>query len=134
MSLCKMDNQRETISLLDEFDLTLSLDSRAQGHQAVQNISLDVEPIILRVSYRDVMLVQHIVQKAIDLSNQSGPTTAALAKAADAATSSNKEKTGAHLTEESKAVATQTAPSHAATPQAMMSRQSVSLRCRKIRE
>lgn len=65
-----MDNQKEMIRLLDDFDTTLSIDSRAQGDRITSSIDLEVQPIVLRVSYRDVLLVQRVVQKAIDLSNK----------------------------------------------------------------
>lgn len=64
-----MDNQAETIRLLDDFDITLSQDARTEGSHTTSNIDLRVEPVVLRVSYRDIMLVQRIVSKAIELSN-----------------------------------------------------------------
>lgn len=120
MSLCKMDNQRETISLLDEFDVTLAMDSRTQGNRTTQSIDLDVEPIVLRVSYRDVMLVQRIVQKAIDLSNKTAaPTVEAPSQSPEDQPKAENTELGSEMKTVVKS-ATQAVP-----PQVTMTRQSV---------
>ncbi|KAI0218945.1 Vacuolar protein sorting-associated protein 13 [Massospora cicadina] len=65
MCLCQM-NQRETTSLrfIETFDVVLSMDDRVAkpGHR-LTNIAVDVKPLILRLSYRDVMLISDIVNK-----------------------------------------------------------------------
>lgn len=71
MFLCRMDRPKENIRVLDDVDLILSMDSRVDGGRQVTNIELGVQPLILRVSLRDILLINSIVNRAIELSNRS---------------------------------------------------------------
>ncbi|GAA5925213.1 hypothetical protein JCM10213_008734 [Rhodosporidiobolus nylandii] len=73
MFLCRMDRPKENIRVLDDLDITLSMDSRADGGRQVTNIDVGVQPLILRVSIRDISLINSIVNRAIELSNRSSP-------------------------------------------------------------
>ncbi|GAA5969299.1 hypothetical protein JCM11641_007543 [Rhodosporidiobolus odoratus] len=73
MFLCRMDKPKENIRVLDDLDITLSMDSRADGGRQVTNIEVGVQPVILRVSLRDILLINNIVNRAIELSNRSAP-------------------------------------------------------------
>jgi len=72
MFLCRMDRRAETsLSFIDNFDIIMSMDNRSMrpGHH-LTNISIDIKPLIFRVSYRDVMLIMSIVNKVSELSAQ----------------------------------------------------------------
>jgi vacuolar protein sorting-associated protein 13A/C len=60
MFMCRMDKPKESLRFLDNFDLTMSLDSRGTGSRQVTSIEIDVEPLVLRVSYRDIMMVRSL--------------------------------------------------------------------------
>lgn len=66
--LCKMDRQKETIRILDDFDLNLSMDNRQENGNQISNIELDMQSLVVRLSNRDVILVSSIVSRAIELS------------------------------------------------------------------
>ncbi|KAM0749832.1 hypothetical protein T439DRAFT_348604 [Meredithblackwellia eburnea MCA 4105] len=74
MFLCRMNNQSDKIRFMDNLDLTVSLDSRTDGGRQVTAIEVGVQPVVLRVSFRDILLISNIVNRAIELSNRSaGP-------------------------------------------------------------
>lgn len=73
MFLCRMDKPKETIRVLDNFDITLSMDSRADNGRQVTDIDLGITPLLLRVSYRDILLINSILNRAIELSNRNAP-------------------------------------------------------------
>ncbi|GAA5859573.1 hypothetical protein JCM8547_006147 [Rhodosporidiobolus lusitaniae] len=70
MFLCRMDKPKETIRVLDDLDITLSMDSRSDGGRQVTNIDVGVKSLILRVSLRDIFLINSIINRAIELSNR----------------------------------------------------------------
>lgn len=75
MFLCRMDKREETtLRFIETFDIAMTMDNRstAPGHQ-ITNITIDVRPLILRLSYRDVMLILDIVNKAVELSQGPAP-------------------------------------------------------------
>ncbi|GAA5898641.1 hypothetical protein JCM6882_000886 [Rhodosporidiobolus microsporus] len=76
MFLCRMDKPKESIRVLDDLDITLSMDSRNDGGRQVTNIDIGVLPLILRVSLRDIFLINSIINRAIELSNRSPPPPA----------------------------------------------------------
>ncbi|KAK4052926.1 Vacuolar protein sorting-associated protein 13 [Microbotryomycetes sp. JL221] len=82
MFLCKMDKPKETLRVLDDFDITLSMDSRADSGRQQTDIDISVQALILRVSYRDIMLINSILTRAIELSNRA-PDPSALPDASD---------------------------------------------------
>ncbi|KAK6083317.1 hypothetical protein SCUP515_02059 [Seiridium cupressi] len=66
MFLCRMDKFEDTrLRILDDFSIQLSMDSSQPN---LTNIHVDVEPLILRLSLRDILLVLQIVSKASELS------------------------------------------------------------------
>lgn len=71
MSLIRMDHPADAVRFLDDLDLTLSMDNRQVAAQQMSNIELIVQPIVFRVSRRDINLITSIVSKAIELSTQS---------------------------------------------------------------
>ncbi|KAF9166895.1 hypothetical protein DFQ26_006563 [Actinomortierella ambigua] len=76
MFLCKMDKREDTsLRFIDNFDIALSLGTRSPtpGHQ-LTNITLDVRPLVLRLSYRDAMLIMDIVNKATEMQSKNNPT------------------------------------------------------------
>ncbi|KAK4050444.1 Vacuolar protein sorting-associated protein 13 [Microbotryomycetes sp. JL201] len=83
MFLCKMDKPKETLRVLDDFDVTLSMDSRADAGRQNTDIDISVQALILRVSFRDIMLINSILTRAIELSNRT-PDPAALPDAVEA--------------------------------------------------
>ncbi|KAJ9479242.1 Vacuolar protein sorting-associated protein 13 [Pseudozyma hubeiensis] len=70
MFMCRMHRPKDTLRLLDNFDLALSMDSRVNETSSLTSIEVDVEPLVLRVSVRDIMMIQSVVNKAIELSSQ----------------------------------------------------------------
>ncbi|KAG0003109.1 hypothetical protein BGZ80_007728 [Entomortierella chlamydospora] len=75
MVLCKMDKREDTsIRFIDNFDIALSMGTRSPtpGHQ-LTNITLDVRPLVLRLSYRDAMLIMDIVNKVTEFQSKAQP-------------------------------------------------------------
>ena len=72
MFLCKMDKQSERVRVVDSFDTTLSLETSSEGSAQVSSIDINVQPIVFRISYRDIMLAMSIVNRAIELSSSVG--------------------------------------------------------------
>ncbi|KAI8884432.1 hypothetical protein K501DRAFT_332624 [Backusella circina FSU 941] len=69
MVLCRMDKQEEsTMHFVEEFNVKLNIDNHmVNTPHNITNIKLKVEPIILRLSYQDSMLIVAIANKAIEL-------------------------------------------------------------------
>lgn len=68
MFLCRMDKFDESrLRVIDDFSVQVFMDSSQQNST---NIHLDVEPLILRLSLRDILLVLQIVSKASELSEE----------------------------------------------------------------
>lgn len=66
MFLCRMDKFEDTrLRILDDFSLQMSMDSSKPN---AQSIWLDVEPLVLRLSLRDILLAIQIFQRASELS------------------------------------------------------------------
>lgn len=73
MFMCRMDRPKDTLRLVDNFDIAMSLDSR--GTEGIQkqsstNIEIHIDPIVLRVSLKDLIMISNVVNKAIELSNK----------------------------------------------------------------
>ncbi|KAI0466100.1 hypothetical protein F4859DRAFT_527562 [Xylaria cf. heliscus] len=68
MFLCRMDKFDESrLRVLDNFSVQVSMDNSQSDRT---NIHVDVEPLILRLSLRDILLVLQIVSKASELSGE----------------------------------------------------------------
>jgi vacuolar protein sorting-associated protein 13A/C len=68
----QMGEKTETVRFLDDFDMTLSLDSRSSVSHQKMNIELSAKPIIIRASYRDINLITNIMNKAFERLGTSG--------------------------------------------------------------
>ncbi|KAK4997866.1 Vacuolar protein sorting-associated protein 13 [Elasticomyces elasticus] len=70
MFLCRMDQFETTqLRILDDFSIQTSLDMRSQDKQSsLTSINVDIEPLVLRLSLRDILLVMQIVNRASAMS------------------------------------------------------------------
>lgn len=62
--------------MLDNFDITLSMDNRADSGKQIMDIDIGITALLLRVSYRDILLINSILNRAIELSNRNTPPAA----------------------------------------------------------
>lgn len=68
MFLTRMSKQVDAVRFLDEVDIKMASESRTELNKALTRISLQVEQeLVLRMSYRDILLINSIVNKAISL-------------------------------------------------------------------
>ncbi|KAI8957626.1 vacuolar protein sorting-associated protein 13 [Daldinia sp. FL1419] len=68
MFLCRMDKFDETrLRILDDFSIQISMDNSRTDYT---NIHVDIDPLILRLSLRDILLVLQIISKASELSEK----------------------------------------------------------------
>ena len=65
MALLRMGSPDDA-RILDDVDLTLTLDSRMMSSHQMTSIDIMFKPIVLRASYRDIMLILTIVNKAME--------------------------------------------------------------------
>jgi vacuolar protein sorting-associated protein 13A/C len=66
MFLCRMDRfDNSRLRIIDDFSIQLNMDSSQAG---INSIHIDVEPLILRLSLRDILLVLQIIGRAGELS------------------------------------------------------------------
>lgn len=73
MFVSRMSRPRDSsLRLLDNFDLAMSMDTRSTSSRQMTSIEVDVNPLVLRVSYGDVILLSSVINKAIELSAKSG--------------------------------------------------------------
>ncbi len=71
MFLCRMDKFESTqLRILDDFSIQTSLDMKSQGKDSsLTSIHVDIEPLVLRLSLRDIMLAMQIFNKASAMSS-----------------------------------------------------------------
>ena len=76
MFLCRMDKfDTSRLRILDDFTIQMSMDSRSQDRKSsLTSISVEIEPLVLRLSLRDVLLALQIINKASAMSNEGGET------------------------------------------------------------
>lgn len=69
MFLCRMDRPKQDhLRILDDFSITSSHDIRSQSpDSSMINIHVDIEPLVLRLSLRDIQLAMQIATKAMSL-------------------------------------------------------------------
>jgi vacuolar protein sorting-associated protein 13A/C len=67
MSLTQMGNLDESVRILDDIDMSLSLDSRQSAAQQMTSIDIMSTPIVFRASQRDINLIMAIVTKAAQM-------------------------------------------------------------------
>ena len=72
MFLCRMDRfETSRLRVLDDFSILLSIDDRSQGKTSqLTSIHIDVEPLVLRLSLRDILLALQIVNKVSEINAQ----------------------------------------------------------------
>ncbi|KAL1985887.1 hypothetical protein VTN96DRAFT_7265 [Rasamsonia emersonii] len=73
MFLCRMDKfETSRLRILDDFTLEMSLDSRPQEKgSTMTNIDVHVEPLILRLSLRDILIATQIMNKVSEMTTRS---------------------------------------------------------------
>jgi vacuolar protein sorting-associated protein 13A/C len=73
MFLCRMDRfETSRLRILDDFSLILSMENRSQGKNSqLTSIHIDIEPLVLRLSLRDILLAQQIINKAAEINSGS---------------------------------------------------------------
>lgn len=64
MSFGRMGHPEEVVSFLDDLDVTVALDTSTTNQQSQMSIDLMVQPVIIRASLNDILLVSDIVNKA----------------------------------------------------------------------
>ncbi|KJZ79741.1 hypothetical protein HIM_01210 [Hirsutella minnesotensis 3608] len=70
MFLCVMDRfETSRLRIIDDFSILLNMDS---SQPSLTNIHIDVEPLILRLSLRDILLILQVVSRAGELSSNDG--------------------------------------------------------------
>lgn len=71
MFLCRMDKfDTSRLRILDDFTIQMSMDSRSKDTKSsLTSISVDIEPLVLRLSLRDILLALQIVNKASEAMN-----------------------------------------------------------------
>ncbi|CAK7241751.1 MAG: Vacuolar protein sorting-associated protein 13 [Sporothrix thermara] len=66
MFLCRMDRFEDSrLRIIDDFSVQLSMDSSRADET---NINIEIEPLVLRLSLRDILLVLQIIGRASELS------------------------------------------------------------------
>ncbi|CEO60240.1 Putative Function: promotes endosomal cycling of TGN [Penicillium brasilianum] len=72
MFLCRMDKfETSRLRILDDFTVEMSVDSRTQEKgSALTSIEVHVEPLVLRLSLRDILMAIQIVNKASEMRAQ----------------------------------------------------------------
>ncbi|KXS98876.1 hypothetical protein AC578_10852 [Pseudocercospora eumusae] len=70
MFLCRMDQfETNRLRILDDFSIQTSLDMRSQSQESsLTSIQVDIEPLVLRLSLRDIMLAMQIFNRASAMS------------------------------------------------------------------
>jgi len=96
MFLCRMDRfETSRLRILDDFTIQLSMDSRSHGKDSsLTSIHIDVEPLVLRLSLRDILLATQIVSKASSTKSPS-PTPPDLGKSSSTVASTTRKSTAA---------------------------------------
>ncbi|TPX30777.1 hypothetical protein SmJEL517_g05746 [Synchytrium microbalum] len=96
MFFCAMDKRDETtLRFIQNFDFTFAADSRVTGPgHFMSDLQIDVGPLMLRVSYRDIRLILDIVNQVSDLSRRSSESRSAHAGAGSIQPAPSSSSTG----------------------------------------
>lgn len=72
--LCRMDKfETSRLRILDDFNLQISMDNHSHGAKsALTSIMVDIEPLVLRLSLRDILLALQIFQRASEMTGAGG--------------------------------------------------------------
>lgn len=72
MSLTRMSKQVDDVRFLDDVDIKIASESRSEMNKPLTNISVQVEQeLVVRSSYRDILLITTIANNAISLFSSS---------------------------------------------------------------
>ena len=96
MSLARMGKRVESVRFLDDVDIKMASESHSELNRQVSNFTVLVEQeFVFKTSYRDVLLITSIVNRAISLFSNSGEANVVETKQAafDNATSAVVSKT-----------------------------------------
>ncbi|PSK35869.1 Vacuolar protein sorting-associated protein 13 [Elsinoe australis] len=106
MFLCRMDKFETTqLRILDDFSVQTSLDMGSKNKDtSMMSIEVDIEPLVLRLSLRDILLAMQIFQRASAISGsgddqkmaEEGPTKLKQVKAASQKGTSTKKPKSSH--------------------------------------
>jgi vacuolar protein sorting-associated protein 13A/C len=80
MFLCRMDmRNKSTLRFIQPFDVNFSMNSNPRNENGglLTDLIMNIDPLVLRLSYRDAMLVTDIFNKAFELYNASQKPDAA---------------------------------------------------------
>jgi len=86
MSLTRMGQRSDVVRLLDDIDVNLNMSGQTTDSHQLTSIQVNCKPIILRASYRDILLLLGITNKVLEAygqqnqqsDNQAGASTASL--------------------------------------------------------
>lgn len=72
--LCRMDKfETSRLRILDDFNLQLSMDNHSHSEKsALTSIMVEIEPLVLRLSLRDILLALQIFQRASEMTGAGG--------------------------------------------------------------
>lgn len=89
MFLCRMDNPKESaVPFVEEFNVAANMKtSSTMPGCSVTMIDIDVQPLIIRLSYHDMMLVLAVINKAMELMGNGKSTSSASYESGDIAIS-----------------------------------------------
>jgi vacuolar protein sorting-associated protein 13A/C len=75
MFLCRMDQfDTSQLRILDDFSIQTSLDMQSKGKgSSLMSINVDIGPLVLRLSLRDILLAMQIVNRASAMSSGQDP-------------------------------------------------------------
>jgi vacuolar protein sorting-associated protein 13A/C len=112
MFLCRMDQfEKNRLRILDDFSVQTSLDMRAAQQAGTKNgtstslmsIQVDIEPLVLRLSLRDILLAMQIFNRA---SAWSDDEDSVLASSEPKKLAASKESASTHKARSTRAVST----------------------------
>lgn len=113
MSLSRMGKKVESVRFLDDVDIKIASESHSELNRQVSNITVLVEQeFVFKTSYRDIILITSIANRAISLFSTSDEANAIETKQAafDNATSAvvlKKTSEASHLNEEARGSSSQ---------------------------
>lgn len=118
MFLCRMDKfETSRLRILDDFNLQMTMDNGSHGAKSsLTSIKVEIEPLVLRLSLRDILLALQIFQRAggEKVGEQEGPKKIKEMKRETAASSKPRSVVG-KPTKETSTVAKRTLKSTAAS-------------------
>lgn len=74
MFLCRMDKfETSRLRILDDFNLQMSMDNHSHSAKSpLTSIMVEIEPLVLRLSLRDILLALQIFQRASEMTGAGG--------------------------------------------------------------